>query len=685
MQHILNESRRTSAAPASLRRLTLALSLALSAAAHAGEPQCAGPVTFGDGPARVVSSVADRAVDGTCLNALIVDTLAEGARYGSHGQFVAQLAAQVRQWREAGVIDGREAGALTAAAARSNVGKTRTLRVIAFNDFHGNIDGTSLTLRSDIDGIRLPNGGAVPAGGVDYMAGLVHQLRSEVPNSVVVSAGDLIGASPLNSALFHDEPTIETMNRLGLDFNAVGNHDFDDGKDELLRMQRGGCHPTDPNSCQGAKVGTPTPFEGAAFSFLAANVVDGATGRTVFPAYGVKEVDGIRVAFIGMTLEDTPSIVTPSGIAGLSFRDEADTVNALIGTLRRQGIEAVVVLVHEGGLAPGSINGCSGVSGAIVDIVRRLDDTVDAVVSGHTHQAYNCRLPNAAGRAIPVTSAGAFGRMMTSIDLSIDPKTRDIIAAQAENRLVDRSNFLNAANPVEPDAGVAAIVAGYNALTGPIANRVIGAISASLTRTTNAAGESSLGDVIADAQLLATQAADKGGAVVAFMNPGGIRTDLAYAGSAAGEGDGNVTYGEAFTVQPFGNSLVVKTLTGQQIYDLLEQQWSTSQTASGRILQVSQGFTYRHRFVPNVSPRGGHYVCDGSVTLGGLPVDKVQPYRVTMNSFLAAGGDGFSVFNLGTDQLGGEVDVDAFEAFLKANSPVAPGPRDRIVAVSSCG
>jgi 5'-nucleotidase len=688
VRNTLDALKRVYPPSSAVRASALAASIALSGAALADEPQCAGPVTFGDGPGRVVSSVADRAADRGCLNDLIIDTLAEGAHYESHGAFVAAVSRLTRDWRAAGVVSGRESGALVSAAARSNVGKTLPLRVIAFNDFHGNIDGAALNLRSDVDGlfVTTPTGGraGVPAGGVDYMAGLVRQLRSEVPHSVVVSAGDLIGASPLNSALFRDEPTIETMNRLGLDFNAVGNHEFDDGKDELLRMQRGGCHPTDPNSCQGAQVGTPTPFEGAAFNFLAANVVDGATGRTVFPAYGVKEFKGIRVAFIGMTLENTPSIVTPSGIAGLGFRDEADTVNALIGQLRRKGIEAVVVLVHEGGFAPGSINGCSGASGPVVEIVRRLSDTVDAVVSGHTHQAYNCMLPNAVGRAIPVTSAGAFGRLITRIDFSIDPKTRDIIAARAENRLVDRNNFLNAADRIEPVAQIADIIAGYNALAGPIANRVIGSISANITRTINAAGESALGDVIADAQLRATQPADKGGAVVAFMNPGGIRADLNFPGGSAGEGDGQVTYGEAFTVQPFGNSLVVKTLTGQQIYDLLEQQWSTAQRESGRILQVSQGFAYRHRFVPDVSPRGGNYVCDASVTIDGVPIDKAQAYRVTMNSFLATGGDGFSVFNLGTDQLGGEVDVDAFEAYLKANSPVSPGPQDRIVSVASC-
>jgi 5'-nucleotidase len=642
---------------------------------------CAGHVTFGEGDVQIVTPVSNRAVGGACLNELIVDTAAEGANYGNHGEFVAILARQVAGWTRQRHVSPREAGAILAAGARSGVGKTMKVRVIAFNDFHGNIDGANLNFTSTVDGIPS----RTPAGGVDYMAGLVKQLKADSPNSVVVSAGDLIGASPLNSALFHDEPAIETMNRLGLEFNAVGNHEFDEGRDELLRMQNGGCHPTDANSCQGDSVGTPYPFEGAQFNFLAANVVDTASRKTLFPAYGVKNFRGNRVAFIGMTLKGTPSIVTPSGIAGLEFRDEADTVNALVKQLKRRGIDAVVVLLHEGGFAPGSINGCTGVSGPIVDIVGRLDDAVDLVVSGHTHQAYNCVLPNGKGRDIPVTSSGAFSRIMTRIDLTLDTRSKDVIAVQAENRLVDRDNVLGAAEPIVPVAGISDIVANYNALAAPIANRVIGSISADITRNRTPAGESALGDVIADAQLEATQAADKGGAVIAFMNSGGIRADMAYAGGTAGEGDGNVTYGEAFTVQPFGNSLVVKTLTGQQIYDLLNQQWASNQYADGyRTLQVSRGFGYQHTFVPNVSALGQNYVCDGSVTLDGQPIDKAAGYRVTMNSFLADGGDNFTVFKLGTDQLGGDVDVDAMEAHFAAHSPVAPGPQDRIQYVPAC-
>ncbi len=615
------------------------------------------------------------------INDLIVDTSAEGANYGNHGEFVKTVLQLAAHWTKQEFINKRDAAQLIQAAARSDVGKRMQVRIIAFNDFHGNIDGANLTFRSSVDDI--PNN--IAAGGVDYLAGLVQQLQAESPNNVVVSAGDLVGASPLNSALFHDEPAIETMNRLGLEFNAVGNHEFDEGRDELLRLQKGGCHPTDSNSCQGELVGTAYPFEGAEFEFLAANVVDSVNGKTLLPSYGVKNFKGNRIAFVGMTLEGTPSIVTPAGIAGLEFRDEADTVNALASQLKRGGVDAVVVLLHEGGYAPGSINGCNGVSGPIVDIVSRLDDVVDLVVSGHTHQAYNCKLPNSRGREITVTSAGSYGRLLTSIDLTFDTRTKEVVAVNAKNRVVDRNNSLGSATPIQPVAEISNIISRYNTIVQPIANRVVGSITADLSRSRNGANESSLGDVIADAQLEATAAADKGAAVIAFMNSGGIRADFSYVSSSAGEGDGNVTYSESFTVQPFGNSLVVKTFTGQQIYDLLEQQWAIGQYGDGgRILQPSKGFTYKNSFEPNVSPLGGHYVCDGSVMLNGAAIDKNANYRVTMNSFLASGGDNFNLFTQGINQLGGAVDIDAMASYFANHSPVAPGPQSRIQQVQSC-
>ena len=523
------------------------------------------------------------------------------------------------------------------------------VQIVAFNDFHGNL--------------QPPTGssgrvGTVNAGGAEYLATHVKALEKTNRNSIVVSAGDLIGASPLLSALFHDEATIEAMNQIGLDINAVGNHEFDEGTTELLRMQNGGCHPTD-----GCLDGD--GFAGADFQFLAANVVSQATGQTLFPPYTIRNFNGAKVAFIGMTLEGTPLIVSPSGVAGFNFLDEADTVNALIPELEAQDVGAVVVLIHEGGQpAALDINGCNGVSGPIVDIVNRLDDRVDLVISGHTHQPYKCVID---GR--PVTSAYSFGRVLTDIDMRVDRAKKRVTSIKINNEIVTRD--------VTPDPGITALISRYDAIAAPIANRVIGQITADVTRTANAAGESALGDVIADGQLDATDDPGFGDAVVAFMNPGGIRADLTYAGSPAGEGDGNVTYGEMFTVQPFGNSMVTMTLSGAQIDRLLEEQFAPCTLGSNRILQVSAGFAYTW------SASGG--TCDkvspSSITINGVPVDPLATYRVTVNSFLADGGDSFPVLTQGTNRLGGAVDTDAFEKYFATHSPVPPGPQNRITMV----
>lgn len=646
-----------------LKSISLFGILALNGAlAHAA---CTGNVVVG----AVDSGVANRETGRGCMEALVQD---QPNRWGDHGSFIRYVAVLAGGWKKDRIIDWRERGALVSAAARSEVGKTLTIKLVAFNDFHGNIDGGTLTFSSTLDGLSR-----VPAGGVDFLAAHINALRATNPHTTVVSAGDLIGASPLVSALFHDEPTIEAMNRLGLAFNAVGNHEFDEGKNELLRMQKGGCHPTDTsNTCKGKQVGTRFPFEGAKFQFLAANVVEQATGRTLLPGYAVRNYLGNKVAFIGMTLEATPNIVTPSGVAGLEFEDEADTVNALIPAIARRGAETIIVLVHEGGINGGSINGCVGVSNPIADIVRRLDDEVDLVITGHTHNQYICALPNAANRPIPVTSAGSFGRLITDIDVTLDTTTKEVIGVDAVNRVVAREG-------VTPVAQLTQLVENYKKIVAPVANAPIGKITADITRDANVGGESALGDVIADAQLEATQAVGFGEAVVAFMNPGGIRADLTFASSPSGEGDGVVTYQEAFTVQPFGNSLVTNTLTGQQIYDLLEQQWGSAQP-SARILQVSAGFAYQHAYDAS-DPLGGKYVCDGSVKIAGTLVDKAASYRVTMNSFLADGGDNFSVFAQGKEPLGGAQDLDALQAYFN-NRPtgVEPGSRDRIAKVDAC-
>lgn len=573
------------------------------------------------------------------------------------------------------------------------------VKLIGFNDFHGQLESPG--------SFRINAATSTPtkaAGGVDYMAALVTHLKAQNPRNLVVSAGDIIGASPLVSALFHDEPTIEAMNRLGLDVNAVGNHEFDEGKEELLRMQKGGCHPTDANSCKGAQVGTPVPFEGAKFAFLAANVVDTNTGKTLFPPYTVKQWGNVRLALIGMTLKDTPSIVTPSGVAGLSFKDEAATVNALIPKLRARGVNAIVILLHQGGTTPvtqaeDTINSCVGnLAGTpIQPIVAGLDDAVDLVITGHTHQAYNCQLPNRIGRAIPVTSANAQGRVLTDINLLIDTNG-EVTRVEATNLLVDRTRI-----DLTPNANLQNLVASYKSLATPIANRVIGEITAAMSHNAaNAGGEIALGDVLADAQLAATQSAALGGAQVAFMNPGGIRSPgFTFASSSAGEGDGKVTYGEAFTVQPFGNTLVTLSLTAEEIRILLEQQFTGCNAATApaqfnypagdtgqsfnRILQVSAGFTYRWNPAAPVCEK----VDPASILLAGQPLIPSALYRITVNNFLADGGDKFYILPKGRNRLGGAQDIDALEAWF--NNPaadadavapgiqVAPGPQNRIL------
>lgn len=650
--------------------LTIALLLAFNVNAHAGCVDNRDNVFAG----AIDSGVVNKAVADSCLNDLLVDSAAEGANWGNHGEFVESVERQSRGWHRSRLITERERSKLIHAAARSDVGKTMTVTIAAFNDFHGNLQSPGT--------YRNTSNVTLPTGGIDYLAAYVQNIRAKSPNSVAISAGDLIGASPLVSALFHDEPTIEGMNILGLDFNAVGNHELDEGRDELLRMQKGGCHPTDSRSCRGNQVGTPYPFEGAKFKFLAANVVEKAEGETLFPAYGIKNFKGNKVAFIGMTLKGTPSIVTPSGISTLDFKDEADTVNALIPRLKKHGIKAVVVLIHEGGVPTGNYTNCPGISGPIVDIVSRLDNAVDLVVSGHTHRAYLCNLPNSTGRVIPVTSAGNYGRLVSEINLTLSTETRDVIGVNASNLIVDRTPGV-----VTPVASLTTLVSNYAALAAPIANQPLGNITATITRTANNGGESALGDVIADAQLESTATAELGGAVIAFMNSGGIRADFSYPSSAAGDGDGVVTYGEAFTVQPFGNSLVTKTLTGQQLYDLLEQQWGLLQPYA-RILQVSNGFSYQHTFDTTAAnfaaQKGGIFVCDGSAKLNGVALDKAASYRVTMNSFLTDGGDNFTVFKLGSNQLGGAVDLDSMQDYFTAHSPVAPGAQNRIVKVATC-
>ncbi|MFC8615616.1 bifunctional metallophosphatase/5'-nucleotidase [Micromonospora purpureochromogenes] len=522
------------------------------------------------------------------------------------------------------------------------------VKLLALNDFHGNLEpptGSSGTIAGQ------------PAGGAEYLATQLAALRGateeEQERTITVAAGDLIGASPLLSAAFHDEPTIESLTMAGLDFASVGNHEFDEGANELLRIQNGGCHPVD-----GCADGT--PYTGAGFQYLSANAFKTATGQPLLPPYAVKKVDGVKVGFIGMTLEGTPQIVSQEGVAGLTFSDEAETANKYARILRSQGVQTIVVLLHEGGQqeATGGINDCKGFTGPIVDIANRMDPSIDVVVSGHTHQAYNCEIN---GKL--VTSASSFGRLVTDIDLQIDRKTGDVLTAKANNVVVTRD--------VTKDAAQTELITRYKTALGPVAIKVVGETAEPLNRVQEtlfgtAKGESPLGNVIADAQFAATD--NEQGALGAFMNPGGVRADL---------DAGQVTYEEAFTVQPFANNLVTLDLTGAQLYCVLEQQFVV-----GRTLYPSS--TVRYTVDVNgttgttADPCAGTRVVRGSLTLGGVTVTDAGTYRVTVNNFLAGGGDGFTALKSGTNQVTGMIDLDAFVAYLTASSPVSAPALDRI-------
>ena len=544
-----------------------------------------------------------------------------------------------RSLRAAAVCAAAFSLALPGAAAAQRGGQEFDVQLLAFNDFHGNLESGGT--------VTLPDGTRTPAGGVAYLDTHLDRLRATNPRATfTISSGDLIGASPLVSALFKDEPTIEAMNILGLDMNAVGNHEFDEGIDELERMRYGGCHPDE--GCFGGD-----GFEGADFPFLAANVVHERTGETIFPPYVIHRVGGERIAFVGTVLEETPSVVSQSGVAGLDFRDEADAMNALMPELKRRGVETVIAVVHQGGVQEGqnaSYNDCKDLQGPIVDIVERTSDEVDVFLSGHTHQGYNCEVD---GRT--VISGLSFGRLISDVDLTINRRTGETTDVRAVNRIVTQD--------VTPDAELQALVASYQALAAPIAARPIGETSAAITRETTPAGESALGAIIADAQLAATSSPETGGAQIAFMNPGGIRNSL---------DAGTVTYGEAFAVQPFNNYLVTMTLTGAQIKRLLAQQFNNPEAGRSRILQVSEGFTYSYSW----SGSGEATITD--VRLNGVPIDDAASYRVTVNSFLAEGGDAFTVLKEGTDRLIGGLDIDAFAAYLTANSPLTPPAANRI-------
>ncbi|MGP3926445.1 bifunctional metallophosphatase/5'-nucleotidase [Streptomyces sp. 8N616] len=576
----------------------------------------------------------------------------------------------------AAIPAGAESGARPGDAHASGHGRTVDVQLLSFNDFHGNLEPPAGSSGQVTE--QHPDGSTekIDAGGVEYLATALRTARKDHRYSVTAAAGDMIGASPLLSGLFHDEPTIEAMNRLDLDVSGVGNHEFDEGRGELERMQKGGCHPKD-GCYEDGKV-----FEGADFPYLAANVTDEKTGKPILKPYTVWERHGVKIGFIGVTLEGTPDIVSAEGVKGLKFHDEIETVNTYAKKLDRLGVKSIVALIHEGGApaSPAYNYDCDspgpgdGVSGPITDIAKGITPKVDALVTGHTHQAYVCTVPDPAGQPRMVTSASSYGKLYTDTTLTYDRRTRDIVrtSVASANRVVRRD---------QPKAAdMTALIQRWNKLAAPVANRPIGYISADIPGRGAATPESPLGDLIADAQLEAMAPADKGGAQIALMNPGGIRSDLVHKASG-GEGDGVVTYGEGFTVQPFTNMMTAVDLTGAQLITALQQQVSGPNEASPKILQVSEGFTY----TLDLTKSGAARVVTDSVKLNGEPIDQAKTYRVAMNEFLSGGGDGFPVFKEGGNKLVGKSDLEALTAYFAAHSsaaePLSPPKADRITVV----
>ena len=532
------------------------------------------------------------------------------------------------------------------------------LQLLSFNDYHGHVESTT---PGTING--------QPAGGGEYLSAKLTELRQGSRHSLTVAAGDLIGGSPAFSGLFHDEPSVETLNEMGLDVSGVGNHEFDEGVTELLRMQDGGCHPVD--GCYFPS----DPYSGADFQWLAANVVNDA-GDTPLPAYQIEVINGVEVAFIGMTLEATDTLVAAAGIQGWNFLDEAETANALVPELKAQGVEAIVVLLHEGGSQtppPGDVDACVGISGPIVAINAALDPEIDAMITGHTHLPYNCVLPDSAGQPRIVTSAYSFGRVVSEVNLVLDKRTNDVRRdlSSATNYVVDQASLT-------PDPAITSIIDKWQPLFDMSGNTPIGTITADINRGGTPPGsdrgvESSASNLVADAQLWATSS---NGADVAFMNPGGVRSDLLFAQSDV-EGDGVVTFGEAFTFQPFGNTLVTYEMTGAQIISVLEEQCQPAGSSRAFLhLGVSEGFSYD--LATTIAASECTSVSITNVVLNGASLDPAGSYNVTVNSFLADGGDNFATLGAVTSpRLDGGVDLQALSNYLGTFGPVAPPSTDR--------
>jgi len=523
-----------------------------------------------------------------------------------------------------------------------------TINLVSLNDFHGNLEPSRYTMK-DADGKEH----VLRAGGAEAVAAALQAWRKQDKDLLLVSTGDIVGASPALSSLWADEPTITAMNMLGLRASAVGNHEFDGGRKELLRQQNGGCDSTRPaKACKYA-----TTFGGAKFTYLGANVIDAATGKTFIPGYTIEEVKGIKVGLVGVVLRDTPSMVVASGVAGLKFGDEAEAINALLPQMRTAGAKVIVALVHQGGRTTESPlqAGCRQLKGDIVDVVKKIDPAVKLVLTGHSHQGYLCKVD---GRT--VTQADTAGHLLTRVSMQVEPDSGKVHDLTVSNVVMKPGDY-----PADPK--MAAFVAQVKersqaALVRPVAK----IYTAPVLRKTNEGGESVLGNLVADAAL---DSARDLGAQLAFMNNGGIRRDL-----EAGP-DGTVNFGQAQAVLPFGNTLVVMDLTGAQIRRLLERQWNEPEPTTSSTLQVSKGLSYAW---DGKRPIGSRLV-PGSLTLNGKAIEDGATYRVAVNNFLAEGSDGYPEFGQGTKRNDtGMIDLDGFIAYLKkieGQRPAAAAPR----------
>lgn len=549
-----------------------------------------------------------------------------------------------------------------------------SVRLLAFNDFHGALepaqpDHQGADDAAEHNGLRALSTDASPErGGITALAGLIHRERSATAHHLTLSVGDLIGASPLPSALLLDEPTIRLMNTLGLDANVLGNHEFDRGQAELQRLIDGGCQPRGPLPAGRKPCGEGLPYPGASFPFISANITDRRTERPAYATHIIKRFQGVPVAVIGATLKGTPGIVARHAVSNLSFGDEAAGINRVVKTLRADGVQTFIAAIHEGGRISNPskhFNDCSGLQGAIVPIVRKLDPAIRIVLTAHTHHAYRCEID---GRL--VTSAGAHGRYLTRIDLRLNPQdgTLEPGSVRAENVPVITPARAGAqpSNPNSMEQSISRLLREVLAKSRPLAERPVATLVGPIQRAPDDHGQSQMGAVVADAYLAATKGA---GAVMAFTNPGGLRQDLHPAA------DGRVNFGQVFAVQPFGNTLVTMTVDGATIRQIFHKQLLAQlQQAGGRrpprLLQVSTGVVVRYDPSALQSPRGL------SIQLQGQPLRDDGNYRITVTDYLADGGGGLSALRSGRDRVGGRQDVDALMDWLASQTPFQP-PRDQ--------